>query len=103
MRSAGATIVATRRTLRYSNKGGRVRLLIAIPVFNEIRYVERVLQKVKEFAPDVLVIDDGSTDGTAELLEKLGDIRLIKHPTNVGYGQSIIDAFTYADAQGYDW
>jgi glycosyltransferase involved in cell wall biosynthesis len=39
-----------------------VRILIAIPVFNEIKYVGRVLDKVRKFHDDVLVIDDGSTD-----------------------------------------
>src|SRR4051812_12950358 len=83
-----------------------VRLLIAIPVFNERRYVESVLAEVKRYAHEVLCIDDGSTDGTGELLEQLaarGEIRLVRHATNRGYGQSIIDAFDYADARDFDW
>jgi glycosyltransferase involved in cell wall biosynthesis len=80
-----------------------VRLLIAIPVFNELKYVEPVLAKVKQFHPEILAIDDGSTDGTAELLAKRHDIQLIRHPENRGYGQSVIDSFQYADAHGYDW
>ncbi len=81
----------------------RVRLLIAIPVFNEIKYVEHVLGKVLRFHKDVLLVDDGSTDGTAELLSKRSDIQLIRHDTNQGYGRSLIDAFAFADANGYDW
>ena len=47
----------TSRTL--GSEGERcVRLLIAIPVFNERKYVEAVLDKVKRFHPDILVIDD---------------------------------------------
>src|SRR5881227_2186326 len=64
-----------------------VRLLIAIPVYNEHKYVRTVLDKVKRFHDDVLVIDDGSTDGTAELLADLAassDIHLIQHPVNRG-------------------
>jgi glycosyltransferase involved in cell wall biosynthesis len=80
-----------------------LRMLIAIPVFNELQYVNRVLDKVKRFAGDILVIDDGSTDGTAELLTRRRDIQLIGHAVNRGYGQSIIDAFCYADSHGYDW
>jgi len=80
-----------------------VRLLIAIPVFNERKYVEAVLDKVKRFHPDILVIDDGSTDGTVEYLKTRDDIQLICHPENRGYGQSLIDAFKHADARGYDW
>jgi glycosyltransferase involved in cell wall biosynthesis len=43
-----------------------VRLLIAIPVYNERKYVDSVLNRVKAFHSDILVIDDGSTDGTQE-------------------------------------
>jgi len=53
--------------------------------------------------PDVLLIDDGSTDGTADYLQTRRDIRFIKHPENGGYGQSLIDAFAFADRRGYDW
>jgi len=45
-----------------------VRLLIAIPVYNERKYVNPVLDRVKVFHSDILVIDDGSSDGTQELL-----------------------------------
>ena len=80
-----------------------MRLLIAIPVFNERKYVEGVLQRVRQFHDQILVVDDGSTDGTAELLEQRDDIHLIRHQTNRGYGTSIIDAFDYAADHGYDW
>jgi len=83
-----------------------VRILIAIPVFNEIKYVGRVLDKVRKHHDDVLVIDDGSTDGTSQYLAGRAaddEIKLIQHESNRGYGQSIIDAFDWADAHGYDW
>ena len=80
-----------------------MRLLIAIPVYNERKYVSGVLDRVKTFHPDILVINDGSTDGTQDVLAARKDIRLITHATNQGYGQSLIDAFNYADRHGYDW
>jgi glycosyltransferase involved in cell wall biosynthesis len=80
-----------------------MRLLISIPVFNERKYVEKVLDKVLKIHSDVLLVDDGSTDGTAELLATHPDIQLIRHDQNRGYGQSVIDGFNYADQCGYDW
>lgn len=80
-----------------------MRLLIAIPVYNERQYVQQVLDKVRQYHDQVLLIDDGSTDGTAEYLQGRTDIRLIRHMKNQGYGQSLIDAFGYADKHGYDW
>ncbi len=80
-----------------------MRTLIAIPVYNEQKYVSRVLARVREHAPgDILVIDDGSTDATPELLEQAG-VRVIRHETNRGYGQSLLDAFAFASEHGYDW
>ena len=81
----------------------RLRLLVAVPVFNELKYVGRVLDKIRTFWPDVLVVVDGSTDGTGEVLAARTDIRLIRRSHNQGYGQSLIDAFTFADGAGYDW
>jgi dolichol-phosphate mannosyltransferase len=83
-----------------------VRLLIAIPVFNELHHVSGVLNKVRRYHKDILVIDDGSTDGTGDLLKDLAareKIHLIRHAANRGYGQSLIDAFDYAAAHGFDW
>jgi len=83
------------------------RILIAIPVFNEKKYVDHVLDKVLGLHDQLLLVDDGSTDGTAEMLSARArarkDIRLIRHPENRGYGQSLIDAFQWADRQRYDW
>jgi glycosyltransferase involved in cell wall biosynthesis len=80
-----------------------VRVLIAVPVFNEAKYVDRVLDKIRQYWPDVLVVDDGSTDGTGEMLSARSDIRLIRRKENRGYGQSLIDAFALADGAGFDW
>ena len=80
-----------------------MRVLIGIPVYNERKYVDRVLSQILSYHRDVLLVDDGSTDGTAEYLAGRGDVQLIRHPSNNGYGQSMIDAFDYADRCGYDW
>ncbi len=79
------------------------RFLVAIPVFNEEKYVSQVLSRVRDFCADVLVIDDGSTDGTADILSERDHLPLIQHPRNLGYGRSLADAFDYAARQGFDW
>ncbi len=80
-----------------------MRILVAIPVFNEEQYVPGILSAVRRFTNDILVIDDGSTDATPKLLAAIPDISIIRHPENKGYGRSLIDAFRYAEAEGYDW
>lgn len=79
-----------------------MRTLIAIPIYNEQKYVKRVIANVLDYASDVLVIDDGSTDATPDLLKKL-PVQVIGHARNSGYGQSLIDAFAYAQRERYDW
>ncbi len=80
-----------------------MKLLVAIPVYNEEHHLPDVLEAVRRHAGDILVIDDGSTDATPALLRLQPGVRVITHLENRGYGQSLIDAFAYADAGGYDW
>jgi dolichol-phosphate mannosyltransferase len=80
-----------------------VKHLIAIPVFDEERYLPGVLEAVRRQPGDLLVIDDGSTDATPEILRAQRDLFTITHPENRGYGQSLIDAFRFARRHGYDW
>lgn len=76
--------------------------LVAIPIYNEVRTVSRVIGRVLDFHPDILVVDDGSTDGTAEQLDRL-PVAVVRHMKNTGYGSSIIDAFAWAAANRRDW
>jgi dolichol-phosphate mannosyltransferase len=79
-----------------------MRVLTAIPVYNEAKHVRGVLAEVRRYCRDVLVVNDGSTDGTAELLDREPDILRIDHPTNGGYGAALISAFAYARASDFD-
>ena len=55
-------------------------VLIAIPVFNEEKYLARVLSQVLTYNPRVLVVDDGSTDATPAILRQMPQIqRHAKH------------------------
>lgn len=76
--------------------------LIAIPTFNESKNIRSVIDEVRAYASDILIIDDGSSDSTLDILGRL-PVRVLSHPFNRGYGQSLIDAFNYADSQGFDW
>ena len=78
------------------------KILAAIPIFNEAD-VHNIIQRVNNFHLDVLVIDDGSTNGLHKELINLGNIHVITHPRNLGYGKTIIDAFTFAIENGYDY
>ncbi|HEX4414128.1 MAG TPA: glycosyltransferase family 2 protein [Lacipirellulaceae bacterium] len=78
------------------------RVLTALPVYNEVGHVNPVLDEVVRYASDVLVVDDGATDGTSALLDARNDIRVLRHAKNRGYGAALKTAFDYAIEQKYD-
>lgn len=78
------------------------RALTALPVFNEAKHVSRVLDLVVRQGTDVLVVDDGSTDGTDAILAARGDIAVASHVKNQGYGAALRTAFAYSLQHGYD-
>ncbi|HEY1784746.1 MAG TPA: glycosyltransferase family 2 protein [Pirellulales bacterium] len=78
------------------------KFLTALPVYNEVTHVAPVLDEVLRYSPHVLVVDDGSTDGTSQLLAQRKDIRVIRHEKNRGYGAGLKTAFAHAVAEGYD-
>lgn len=78
------------------------RVLTALPVYNEARHVDEVLGVVRKFSDDIVVVNDGSTDDTAETLARHTDIHVITHEKNAGYGAGLRSAFLYAIEQGYD-
>ncbi len=74
-------------------------ILTAIPVYNEARHVEGVLREVRRYSPRILVVNDGSTDGTGEILAREQGLEIIAHPVNRGYGAALVSAFDYARRQ----
>ena len=82
--------------------GDPMRLLTAIPVYNEEAHLEPVLAEVLRHAGDVLVVDDGSQDRTPELLRNFPAVQVIRHPTNLGYGAGLVSAFKRTIEGGYD-
>ena len=79
-----------------------MRWLTAVPVYNEAKHVRGVLAQIRRYSPDILVVNDGSTDGTKELLAAEPGIARVDHPTNRGYGAALVTAFEYALAHDFD-
>ena len=74
---------------------GRPFVVVGIPAFNEEKTIAKVVLKAQKYADKVLVCDDGSTDMTCEIAEKLG-AEVIRHDRNLGYGAALRSLFRRA-------
>lgn len=79
-----------------------LRVLTALPVYNEARHLPDVLAEVRKFSQDILVVDDGSSDDTPVILSQMTDVQVATHEANAGYGAALRTAFEIAVRDGYD-
>ncbi|MEC7869040.1 MAG: glycosyltransferase family 2 protein, partial [Candidatus Poribacteria bacterium] len=74
---------------------------LLLPAYNEAKTIDRIIREASEFVHDILVIDDGSIDQTAQIAEKAGG-KVIKHSTNLGKGMALRTGFDYIFQKDYD-
>ena len=79
------------------------RRIAIVPAWNEEATVAGVIRELRSFDPelDVVVVDDGSSDATAEAAAAAG-ARVLRLPFNLGIGGAVQTGFRYADEHGYD-
>ena len=79
------------------------KILIIIPAYNEEECLPGVMQDLRSHAPDadILVVDDGSRDRTAEVARQTG-VKVASLPYNLGIGGAMQTGFQYARNNGYD-
>jgi hypothetical protein len=77
---------------------------VVIPAHNEERHVGEVIEHIPSFVDEVIVVDDASTDGTADAVIASGrsNVTLIRRPRNGGMGSAIVDGFRAALDKGVD-
>ena len=76
--------------------------LLVIPALNEESHITQVIQAARPYIHDILVVDDGSEDGTAAAAAGAG-VQVKRHEQNKGKGEALKTAFAYAVREGYDW
>lgn len=81
-------------------------LSVIIPCYNEVSTIEPVLERVRSvgLASEIVIVDDGSTDGTRDILNRLRaenhpDLKIIFHEQNAGKGAALKTGFTHASGE----
>ncbi|MBN1600015.1 MAG: glycosyltransferase [Chitinispirillaceae bacterium] len=82
-------------------KKSEKKIIVGLPAFNEERTIASIVLRVAEFADEVIVVNDGSTDKT-EKLAKLAGAEVINHKENKGYGGAIRTILTEAVKRNAD-
>jgi glycosyltransferase involved in cell wall biosynthesis len=77
-----------------------VAICVIIPAFNAERTISEVVKEVGALGLPLLVVNDGSTDSTADLLESLA-VTTIRHPVNIGKGAALRSGFAWAVKNGF--
>lgn len=85
-----------------------MRTLVVLPTYDEAANIEEVLRRLDDACPDthVLVVDDNSPDGTADIAERvgaeLGDVEVMRRKGKSGLGSAYRDGFRHGLAEGFD-
>jgi dolichol-phosphate mannosyltransferase len=85
-----------------------VRVLVVLPTYNEAENIDHVLRRVRAALPDagVLVVDDGSPDGTATMAEKLGEelgnVEVLRRSAKSGLGSAYRAGFAWGLERGWE-
>jgi glycosyltransferase, family 2 len=76
---------------------------VLIPTYNNEKTLSRVLDGVLSYTPDVIVVNDGSTDSTAAILSGYPQVEVVTFPKNKGKGKALQEGFQVARAKGYTY
>ena len=80
---------------------------VVIPVFNHARSIGRVVEEVRAVmggmagVGELIVVDDGCTDGSGESVESIPGVRVLRHSMNRGKGRALLTGLVYAQQRGY--
>lgn len=81
--------MSTNTTSVCRKKLKELEIVVVIPTYNNGKTLAAVIEEVCRYADDIIVVNDGSTDDTANILEQYPAIRTITHPVNKGKGTAL--------------
>jgi len=80
-----------------------LQVCVIIPTYNNHLTLAGVITDVSAYSSHIIVVNDGSTDNTKEIVNSFPHVQLISYPQNVGKGWALRQAFAYAMKKGYKY
>ena len=77
-------------------------VFVVVPAYNEAKVIRGVVENLLDSFEKVVVVNDGSSDGTAQVLEDM-EIAVINHPVNLGQGAALQTGISYVLSEGAEW
>ena len=88
-------------TMMYKERMSALGCVVLMPTYNNAGTIAKVISDVKEFAADIIVVNDGSTDDTRDILSSIDGIKVIDYPNNKGKGYALKLGLKSAYEWGY--
>ena len=88
-------------TMTYKERMKALKCAVLIPTYNNSTTIAKVIEDVKEYADEIIVVNDGSTDNTSEILSTTKDIRVIEYTRNQGKGYALKLGLSKAHEWGF--
>ena len=85
----------------YKERMAALKCVVLMPTYNNAGTIAKVIADVKQYSPDVIVVNDGSTDETKNILASISDIKVIDYPKNQGKGYALKLGLQKAYEWGY--
>jgi len=76
---------------------------VIVPTYNNHKTLRKVLDSVLDFTPNVIIVNDGSTDETFEILQSYSQLTQIHHPNNLGKGRALRNGFRKAIEMKFEY
>ncbi|MEO7977628.1 DUF2062 domain-containing protein [Flavobacterium sp.] len=76
---------------------------VIVPTYNNQKTLKRVLDSVLDFTENIIIVNDGATDGTLEILQQYSHLTQIHHPKNIGKGRALRNGFRKAIEMKFEY
>jgi len=85
------------------NKINELKLCVIIPTYNNAGTIAKVIADVLQYTKNVIIVNDGSTDNTKQIVTEIEEIEIVTYPKNKGKGYALQKGFKYAINKGFDF